>query len=79
MSSENPVAVITGGSIGIGRAAGALFARRGFTVVLSAPGGNVHAGLILPPLTRTNLAGDDLSIWDQVADALGNERTLSLV
>jgi NAD(P)-dependent dehydrogenase (short-subunit alcohol dehydrogenase family) len=26
----------------------------------------VHVGVVLPPLTRTNLAGDDLEVWTQV-------------
>jgi NAD(P)-dependent dehydrogenase (short-subunit alcohol dehydrogenase family) len=29
-------------------------------------GSKLHVGIVLPPLTRTNLAGDDLSIWSQV-------------
>ena len=30
----------------------------------------VHVGVVVPPLTRTNLAGDDLSIWSVVEDGL---------
>jgi NAD(P)-dependent dehydrogenase (short-subunit alcohol dehydrogenase family) len=29
-------------------------------------GSSIHVGIVLPPLTRTNLAGDDLSIWSKV-------------
>jgi NAD(P)-dependent dehydrogenase (short-subunit alcohol dehydrogenase family) len=29
-------------------------------------GSDIHIGVVLPPLTRTNLAGDDLSIWTEV-------------
>ena len=32
----------------------------------------LHVGVVVPPLTRTNLAGDDLSIWGHVADGLAN-------
>jgi NAD(P)-dependent dehydrogenase (short-subunit alcohol dehydrogenase family) len=31
----------------------------------------MHVGVIVPPLTRTNLAGDDLSVWDRVTASLG--------
>ncbi len=31
---------------------------------------DLHVGVVVPPLTRTNLAGDDLSIWDHVAAGL---------
>jgi NAD(P)-dependent dehydrogenase (short-subunit alcohol dehydrogenase family) len=30
----------------------------------------VHVGIVLPPLTRTNLAGDDMSVWDTVEQNL---------
>ncbi len=30
----------------------------------------VHVGVVVPPLTRTNLAGDDTSIWDHVVTGL---------
>ncbi len=30
----------------------------------------LHVGVILPPLTRTNLAGDDMSIWESVEKSL---------
>lgn len=30
----------------------------------------LHVGVVVPPLTRTNLAGDDLSIWGHVVDGL---------
>jgi NAD(P)-dependent dehydrogenase (short-subunit alcohol dehydrogenase family) len=30
----------------------------------------LHVGVVIPPLTRTNLAGDDLSIWGRVVDGL---------
>jgi hypothetical protein len=30
----------------------------------------VHVGVVVPPLTRTNLAGDDLSIWTMVEEGL---------
>ena len=33
----------------------------------------IQVGVIVPPLTRTNLAGDDLSVWDQVTAGLGRE------
>jgi NAD(P)-dependent dehydrogenase (short-subunit alcohol dehydrogenase family) len=33
-------------------------------------GSNLHVGIVLPPLTRTNLAGDDLSIWSNVESML---------
>jgi len=29
-------------------------------------GSGIHVGVIVPPLTRTNLAGDDLSVWSAV-------------
>jgi NAD(P)-dependent dehydrogenase (short-subunit alcohol dehydrogenase family) len=29
-------------------------------------GSGIHVGVIIPPLTRTNLAGDDLSVWSAV-------------
>jgi NAD(P)-dependent dehydrogenase (short-subunit alcohol dehydrogenase family) len=29
-------------------------------------GSGIHVGVVFPPLTRTNLAGDDLAIWTQV-------------
>ena len=32
----------------------------------------LHVGVVVPPLTRTNLAGDDLSIWGHVVDGLAN-------
>ena len=31
---------------------------------------DMHVGVVVPPLTRTNLAGDDLSIWTHVVDGL---------
>ena len=31
---------------------------------------DLHVGVVVPPLTRTNLAGDDLSIWEHVATGL---------
>lgn len=31
---------------------------------------NLHVGVVVPPLTRTNLAGDDLSIWAHVVAGL---------
>ena len=31
---------------------------------------DLHVGVVVPPLTRTNLAGDDLSIWEHVAAGL---------
>jgi NAD(P)-dependent dehydrogenase (short-subunit alcohol dehydrogenase family) len=33
----------------------------------------IQVGVIVPPLTRTNLAGDDLSVWEQVAAGLSRE------
>ena len=33
-------------------------------------GSDIHVGVVLPPLTRTNLAGDDLSIWSGVEEML---------
>jgi len=30
----------------------------------------LHVGVVVPPLTRTNLAGDDLSIWNLVVGGL---------
>ncbi len=27
---------------------------------------DLHVGVVVPPMTRTNLAGDDLSVWEQV-------------
>ena len=30
----------------------------------------LHVGVVVPPLTRTNLAGDDLTIWGHVVDGL---------
>lgn len=33
----------------------------------------MHVGVIVPPLTRTNLAGDDLSVWERVAAGLSRE------
>lgn len=30
----------------------------------------IQVGVIVPPLTRTNLAGDDLSVWERVAAGL---------
>jgi NADP-dependent 3-hydroxy acid dehydrogenase YdfG len=39
----------------------------------------LHVGMVLPPLTRTNLAGDDLSVWDAVEENLrktGSESAL---
>jgi NAD(P)-dependent dehydrogenase (short-subunit alcohol dehydrogenase family) len=30
----------------------------------------VHVGVVVPPLTRTNLAGDDGSIWEHVVNGL---------
>ena len=30
----------------------------------------LHVGVVVPPLTRTNLAGDDLSIWGHVVNGL---------
>jgi NAD(P)-dependent dehydrogenase (short-subunit alcohol dehydrogenase family) len=33
-------------------------------------GSDIHVGVVLPPLTRTNLAGDDLSIWSAVEKML---------
>ena len=34
-------------------------------------GAALRAGIILPPLTRTNLVGDDLGVWDMVEQSLG--------
>jgi NAD(P)-dependent dehydrogenase (short-subunit alcohol dehydrogenase family) len=31
----------------------------------------IQVGVIVPPLTRTNLAGDDLTVWDRVTAGLG--------
>ena len=31
---------------------------------------NVHVGVVIPPLTRTNLAGDDLGVWEYVERSL---------
>ncbi len=31
---------------------------------------DLHVGVVVPPLTRTNLVGDDLSIWEHVAAGL---------
>jgi NAD(P)-dependent dehydrogenase (short-subunit alcohol dehydrogenase family) len=31
---------------------------------------SVHVGVVVPPLTRTNLAGDDLGIWERVEKSL---------
>ena len=31
---------------------------------------DLHVGVVVPPLTGTNLAGDDLSIWEHVATGL---------
>jgi len=30
----------------------------------------LRTGIILPPITRTNLVGDDLSVWDMVAQSM---------
>ena len=37
-------------------------------------GGKVQVGFVLPPLTRTNLAGDDLSIWTHVEASLSKAK-----
>jgi NAD(P)-dependent dehydrogenase (short-subunit alcohol dehydrogenase family) len=34
----------------------------------------VHVGVVVPPLTRTNLAGDDLTIWTQIEANLAGRR-----
>ena len=34
-------------------------------------GAPLTVGIVLPPLTRTNLVGDDLSVWDHVQRMLG--------
>lgn len=33
----------------------------------------IQVGVIVPPLTRTNLAGDDLTVWDRVTAGLGRD------
>lgn len=33
-------------------------------------GSTLQVGVVVPPLTRTNLVGDDLSVWDAVEEAL---------
>jgi NAD(P)-dependent dehydrogenase (short-subunit alcohol dehydrogenase family) len=43
-------------------------------------GAPLHVGVVVPPLTRTNLVGDDLSVWDAVEAALSrNGRPPALV
>jgi NAD(P)-dependent dehydrogenase (short-subunit alcohol dehydrogenase family) len=37
---------------------------------IRAEGVDLHVGVVVPPLTRTNLAGDDLSVWEHVAAGL---------
>lgn len=37
---------------------------------LRAAKSGVHVGVVVPPLTRTNLAGDDLGIWQQIEAGL---------
>jgi NAD(P)-dependent dehydrogenase (short-subunit alcohol dehydrogenase family) len=34
----------------------------------------VHVGVVVPPLTRTNLAGDDLSVWTHIEANLAGRR-----
>jgi NAD(P)-dependent dehydrogenase (short-subunit alcohol dehydrogenase family) len=34
----------------------------------------VHVGVVVPPLTRTNLAGDDLTVWTQIEANLAGRR-----
>ena len=34
----------------------------------------LHVGVVVPPLTRTNLAGDDLSIWESRRQRAGDAR-----
>ena len=38
-------------------------------------GSGVHVGVVLPPLTRTNLAGDDLEIWTSIEKQLAKSRS----
>jgi NAD(P)-dependent dehydrogenase (short-subunit alcohol dehydrogenase family) len=33
----------------------------------------LHVGVVVPPLTRTNLVGDDLSVWDAVERGLSRD------
>ena len=37
-------------------------------------GSGVHVGVVVPPLTRTNLAGDDLEIWTRIEANLAGRR-----
>jgi NAD(P)-dependent dehydrogenase (short-subunit alcohol dehydrogenase family) len=37
-------------------------------------GSNIHVGVVLPPLTRTNLVGDDLEVWSEVERMLARSR-----
>jgi NAD(P)-dependent dehydrogenase (short-subunit alcohol dehydrogenase family) len=42
-------------------------------------GADLHVGVVVPPLTRTNLVGDDLSVWEMVEAGLrssGSKATL---
>jgi NAD(P)-dependent dehydrogenase (short-subunit alcohol dehydrogenase family) len=34
----------------------------------------VHVGVVVPPLTRTNLAGDDLGVWERIEANLAGRR-----
>ncbi|HEX4428956.1 MAG TPA: SDR family NAD(P)-dependent oxidoreductase [Frankiaceae bacterium] len=34
----------------------------------------VHVGVVVPPLTRTNLAGDDLGVWQQIEANLAGRK-----
>ncbi len=37
---------------------------------LKAAYSDLHTGVVLPPMTRTNLAYDDLSYWERVESSL---------
>jgi NAD(P)-dependent dehydrogenase (short-subunit alcohol dehydrogenase family) len=43
-------------------------------------GSGVHVGVVLPPLVRTNLAGDDPSVFDNISKQLsGSGRSIALI
>jgi NAD(P)-dependent dehydrogenase (short-subunit alcohol dehydrogenase family) len=39
----------------------------------------VHVGIVLPPLTRTNLAGDDPAIWEHIQEGMTRAGRLAAV
>lgn len=42
-------------------------------------GAPMHVGVVVPPLVRTNLAGDDMSVWEQVEASLQKAGGPSLI